>query len=72
VDSGPVVYLAASAGFYHSPGSGTRHPRLQILTVEELLDGKTIDMPPVGQVSVTFKKAPKAKADDPQQLPLEE
>ncbi|HEM61716.1 MAG TPA: restriction endonuclease subunit M, partial [Chloroflexi bacterium] len=68
----PMRAEAASVGFYDSPGWGTRHPRLQILTIEELLDGKTIDMPPVGQVSVTFKKAPKAKADGPQQLPLED
>ncbi len=32
---------AASAGFYDSPWG--RHPRLQFLTVEELLDGKGID-----------------------------
>lgn len=63
---------AASAGFYDSPGWGTRHARLQILTIEELLDGETIDMPPVGQVSVTFKKAPKAKSDGPEQLPLDD
>jgi len=50
---------AASAGFYESPW-GTRHPRLQILAVQELLDGKKIDMPPSRDLR-TFKKAPKAK-----------
>jgi hypothetical protein len=50
---------AASAGVYTSP-AGTSHPRLQILTVEELLNGKKIDMPPWHE-AVTFKKAPKAK-----------
>lgn len=49
---------AASAGFYVSPW-GT-HPKLQIVTVGELLDGKRIDMPPVRQTSVTYKRAPKA------------
>ena len=63
---------AAGAGFYDSPGWKTRHPRLQILTVAELLEGKTIDMPPVGQVSVTFKKAAKEKREMPDQLPLED
>ena len=63
---------AAGGGFYDSPGWKTRHPRMQILTVAELLEGKTIDMPPVGQVSVTFKKAAKAKADMPDQLALED
>ncbi|MGA2620164.1 MAG: DNA methyltransferase [Thermoguttaceae bacterium] len=54
---------AASAGFYESgwgAGSGTRHPRLQLLTVAELLDGRMIDMPPRQDVR-TFKKAPRAK-----------
>ena len=50
----------ASAGFYDSPW-GTRHPKLQILTIEELLDGKQIDYPAPGSTSRTFKKAPKAK-----------
>jgi len=52
---------AASAGFYESPW-GTKHPRLQILTVQELLQGKKIDMPPSRDVR-TFKKAPKAKGN---------
>ena len=50
---------AASAGFYESPW-GTKHPRLQILTVEDLLAGATVNMPPTRDVR-TFKKAPKAK-----------
>ena len=37
------------------------YPKLQILTVAELLEGKGIDMPPLQQVSTTFKKAPKVK-----------
>lgn len=49
---------AASAGFYKSPW-GT-HPRIQLLTVQELLDGKRIDYPPSQQVNATFKKARKA------------
>jgi site-specific DNA-methyltransferase (adenine-specific) len=48
---------AASAGFYTSPWG--KHQRLQILTIEELLTGKTLDRPPA-QASVTFKRAPKA------------
>jgi len=53
----PMREEAASAGFYTSPW-GT-HARLQILTVAELLDGKRIDAPPLGQVGQTFKKAPR-------------
>jgi len=52
---------AASAGFYDSPW-GTKHPRLQIFTVQELLEGKKIDMPPTRDLR-TFKKAPKAKTN---------
>ncbi len=56
----PMREEAASAGFYQSPW-GT-HPRLQLLTVAELLDGRRIDSPPLGQVGQTFKKAPRAAA----------
>jgi len=54
---------AASAGFYESTwgaGTKTRHSRIQLVTVEELLSGKRIDMPPSRDLR-TFKKAPKAK-----------
>jgi hypothetical protein len=56
----PMRKEAASAGFYTSPWG--KHPRIQLVTVEDLLTGKTIDRPPA-QASVTFKKAPKAKVD---------
>ena len=49
---------AGAAERYDSPW-GTRHPRLQILTVAELLVGKRIDYPPARQVNVTFKRGPK-------------
>ena len=49
---------AASAGFYASPWG--QHPRVQILTVGELLDGKKLDAPPPRQTSRTYKRAPKA------------
>lgn len=58
---------AASAGFYESPVG--KHPRLQILTIAELLNGKTIDAPSRAQrVDVTFKKAPKAERKEAEQL----
>src|SRR5262249_52274918 len=38
---------AAAAGFYRSPGWGRDYPRLQILTIKELLDGtRQFQMPP--------------------------
>lgn len=55
---------AASAGFYESEYSGTKHPKLQILTIERLLEGHRPDLPPLAQVAwsdATFKKAPKSK-----------
>ena len=59
---------AASAGFYKTPYGD--HPRLQILTVEKLLEGQRIDYPPEhARVNVTFKKAPKARHSS-KQLPL--
>jgi site-specific DNA-methyltransferase (adenine-specific) len=57
----PMRAEAASAGFYRSPGWNTEHPRLQILTVAELLKGKGIDMPPLRQVSTTFRRAPRSR-----------
>lgn len=61
---------AASAGFYKSPW-GT-HPCIQLLTVQELLDGKRIDYPPSQQVNATFKKAKRATAASTEtQLKLE-
>ncbi len=57
----PMRTEAAEAGFYRSPGFNKDYPRLQLLTIRELLDGKTIDMPPLHQTSVTFKKAAKMK-----------
>jgi site-specific DNA-methyltransferase (adenine-specific) len=54
----PMRKEAANAGFWRSRWHG-QHRRLQILTVEDLLTGKTIDRPPA-HASVTFKRAPKA------------
>lgn len=54
----PMRTEAASAGFYTSPWG--KHARLQLLTVGELLDGKTIDYPRTAGVNQTYKQAPKA------------
>jgi DNA modification methylase len=56
--------LAASAGFYRSGSEGVgtwgKHPRMQILTVAELLDGKGIDKPP-RTGDLTFRQAERAE-----------
>lgn len=59
--TGAMRKEAASAGFYKSPWDKKDYPRLQLLTIEELLDGKGIDYPPAEHVNVTHKKAPRAK-----------
>jgi hypothetical protein len=50
---------AVSAGFYESPDK-KKYPRIQLLTIEDLLSGKKIDMPPWAE-NRTFVKAPRAK-----------
>ncbi len=50
---------AASAGFYKSPWGA--HPKLQIVTVAELLEGRRLDAPPSRQTSVTYKQARRAQ-----------
>ena len=45
---------AASAGVYRSPGWGRDYPKVQILTIAELLRGAEIKMPPPHG---TFKQA---------------
>jgi site-specific DNA-methyltransferase (adenine-specific) len=56
----PMRSEAASSGFYSSPWRKEPYPRLQILTVKELLEGKKAEMPPSGDLR-TFKKAAKVE-----------
>lgn len=51
---------AAEAGFYESPWG--RHPRIQLRTIRELLDGKGIDYPHVTGANVTLRRAQRAPA----------
>ena len=46
---------ATSAGYYLSP-LGSKHPKVQIMTVAELLEGRKVDYPSQGG-NVTFEKA---------------
>jgi len=55
--TGPMRKEAASGGFYTSPMGG-KHPKVQILTVEQLLSGVKIDYPTASQrTDVTLRKA---------------
>jgi hypothetical protein len=58
----PMRMEAVTAGVYESQTWGRKYPKIQLLTVADLLAGKQIDMPPIRQVNATFKKAPKADA----------
>ena len=66
----PMLHEAVEAGFYESTSWG-KFPRIQILTIEELLAGKSIDYPR-GAADATFKRAPRAKsASTNMPLPLD-
>jgi site-specific DNA-methyltransferase (adenine-specific) len=63
----PMTKEAATAGFYepeHFQGRGV--PKLQILTIEELLGGHRPELPRFAP-SATFKKAPKKISEDKKQ-----
>jgi len=64
----PMLKEAAEAGFYKPPGLEDRYPRIQILTIEELLAGKGVAYPRL--LEVTFKKAPKARKATEEQMAL--
>ena len=66
----PMRAEAAEAGFYHSDTWNRDYPKVQILTIAELLGGKQIDMPPIQQVSQTFKRAKREKGKGADQLGL--
>lgn len=55
--SSPMITEAADAGFYQSFVDGIKYPKMQILTIGELLNGKEIKMPP--RVHNNFKVAQK-------------
>jgi site-specific DNA-methyltransferase (adenine-specific) len=59
---------AITAGFYHSPGWQLDYPRIQILTIEQLLDGEQVKMP---FTSVTFKQAQRVQQTEGTQGRLE-
>jgi len=66
----PMRAEAAQAGFYHSEIWNQDYPRIQILTIAELLAGKGIDMPPVRQVNQSYKRAKKENPKDGEQMGL--
>ncbi len=58
---------AADAGVYYSPGWEKAYPKIQIFTIEELMNGALVNMPPI---HATFKRAEKENGKDFDQLGL--
>jgi site-specific DNA-methyltransferase (adenine-specific) len=64
----PMLKEAAEAGFYKPPGLQDKYPRIQILTIEDLLAGKQVAHPRL--LDATFKKAPRARKAAEEQMAL--
>ncbi len=58
-----MITEAVSAGYYESPLWQQTYPRMQLLNIEDLLNGKRPEMPPVG-ANVTFQRAEKVKKEE--------
>ncbi len=58
---------AASAGFYHSEIWDRDYPRIQILSIEELLAGAEVKLPPTPKGAEAFKQAGKVDPEGPKQ-----
>jgi DNA modification methylase len=67
--SKPMVKEAASAGFYTSETFKESFPRIQILTIEDLLAGKTIEFRRLHET--TFKQAPLEKGKKAENMMLD-
>ena len=64
--TGEMRREAVSAGFYHSPVWNQDYPRIQILTVHDLLHGADVKMPRFA--AITFKQAEKVDPTDHTQM----
>lgn len=62
-----MIKEAVSTGFYTSPLWQRDYPKIQILSIEELLSGTTLNMP---ATKGGFKEAPKVKPAGNEQPPL--
>ncbi len=65
----PMKKEAAEAGFYKSgPLDGATYPRIQILTIQQILDGKQPEY--AARRDATFKKAPRSRPAPAENLTL--
>jgi site-specific DNA-methyltransferase (adenine-specific) len=70
--TGEMKKEAIAAGYYHSDIWNKDYQKIQIITIDDLLHGKNIDMPPLAQTSVTFAKAQKITGKKGRQMMLGE
>jgi DNA modification methylase len=71
----PMQREAAEAGFYTSVGSsgaeGGKYPRIQLLTIRDLLEGtKSVQRPRLHDRDTTFRKAPRSRPTAAENLDL--
>lgn len=62
-----MVTEAVTAGNYHSDLWDKDYPRIQILSIEELLTGAEVKLPPTPKDATVFKQAEKVKKEGPRQ-----
>ncbi len=56
--TGPMRRQALAQGYYERPGFQKKYPKIQILTIQELLAGRQVEMPfPESKKHVSFEKA---------------
>jgi len=51
----PMITEATQAGFYMSPYTQQKYPKIQIVTIEQLLSNWMIDAPQLSQTNVTYR-----------------
>jgi site-specific DNA-methyltransferase (adenine-specific) len=56
----PMLTEALAAGYYHSPGWNRDYQRIQVRTIEQLLNGEWFEFP---QANVTLAQAERVKAE---------
>ncbi len=66
----PMLREAAEAGFYTS-ADGSRYPRVQLLTIKDLLEGNKRVERPLHVRDVTFKQAPRSLGQKASNLTLD-
>jgi site-specific DNA-methyltransferase (adenine-specific) len=62
---------SVSAGYYHSEIWDKDYLRIQILTIDDILNGKKPEIPPTPRGAEAFKRADKVKDSGPKQGQLD-